>query len=491
MQKIIIKYGIAFHIILIGIFSLGSLFAGGAVNSATPLFWLSLIALEFGVLIPSVRRDEDFALARSRVRMGLLWDPLLYLSLASLIGLLVQFWNSGCKLVYDTSSNLWKMGDPPLPNLPFAVESGFPLQGLLVLFSVFAVALLIRNCIGNSSRSLILNTLAIFSGSLAWVMGLASAFFTREQLGLPPPVLEVAGCAFGFWAIFSLGLFAREGAFYFRLVLLALGVGGNLAGLLLFSSPLTMLLGGGLFILGGLLLFIFLWNSSKMSNVVRFAAVSILLLFAFLALVRFSAQGNPVREKISLLSSGDEAGKEAKTYALPSFWKTFSSEHAVRSEASISIFKDYPWFGVGKGGFASFVGLYIQDESAWEHIDGDRSTVMNEFLQMLVEGGLVGTTLSLALIFLLFAPLACRTYGWFNGSCSRGGRGGGSAPFPPSVLAGYLALLLLFLVAGFERSLSAPAILVPFVTVLSCLASFLPRPLVKTVEDVEDGAEDE
>ena len=90
MQKVLTKYWLTIHVGLM-LFCPWFYLAQPRVQGFTPLLWLSLIAIEVAVLLPSVRRGETFLDARMRVIRATVKDAFFYIGLAVLVFATVQW----------------------------------------------------------------------------------------------------------------------------------------------------------------------------------------------------------------------------------------------------------------------------------------------------------------------------------------------------------------------------------------------------------------
>ena len=455
IQQLLTKYGVAFHVAVMGILACCLVFAGRAY-SGYPYVWLSAIALELALLLPSVLRDENFSDARRRTRHAFCWDPMLYIGLISLAFVLAQGINGGCELVYQQDVDVWKMGDPRFPWMPFAVDGGCAYRFAGVLLAVVVSLLAVRDFMSRSAKRCLLQLLTGGCGAVAWWF--VFRYFRPASDAwkfLDSVTVQSVGFAFGFMALIGLGLYADRSyqSPFGRRLLLAFAVFGNLFGMLFAASPLVAALGSLLF----LLLLVLLLIKVPGFLGIEHAVSSIIVLGGFIGLVGWVWPENPLMHKIAAL--GD--------FAALGHW--FSEIRPHRAKVALSIFTEHPWFGVGVYGFGSFVGMYVKSNADWAFFKQDQGWIFNDYLQLLVEGGGAGVIFSIAALVVLIIPIGSRLRDYFLVVVH-----GENKALSSNVFAGLLALLFAFMSAWLGNVFQLPAVLLATGCAVAALPAFIP-----------------
>jgi hypothetical protein len=464
MQRVLTKYGLVLHIAVI-VFTPVLVVAQSRSFVLLPLLWLSLIALEAMVLLPSVRRGETLSDARQRVLRALSWDPFLYIALA-LVGVVFTQWcNSGCKLSYLSDADVWQFSPPPVAWLPFSVEAS-PALTYVAVFSACAVTgIALRVAVSKSAKRLLLQGLAGFSGLAAvWSVwqscqGVAPAAVSAVTQGA-----AAQGTFFGFWMVVGLGVFVEGLSQGQRGMqgLFLLAVVGNLLGLLFFATAIA--LAGFATVL--LLLFIYgivylrphvpaqVRLKLFLASFVTVACTAVVLVFVF--------PENPVLAKM----------KGAFPFA--THWDALISVKNVRTAAAWSVWKEHPWVGAGADGFRHFVGLAIAGKE-WRVLKADPSCVYNDSVQFLCEFGVLGAGLLLSAVIALMVPICYRArLAWKRGAHDENEGRVFLLRLSPVVLTGVLATFACFAESWIASPFRSHSLLLSWVCVMAALPAFLP-----------------
>ena len=464
MQKVLTKYWLTIHVGLM-LFCPWFYLAQPRVQGLTPLLWLSLIAIEVAVLLPSVRRGETFADARMRVIRATVKDTLFYIGSAVLVFATIQWLNSGCKLMYLPDADIWQFTDPVVPWAPFSVEAKTSLTNVSVFAACIAGSLCLRHAVSQTGKRYLLQTAMLLSGALAvysvWqachsVEPYVGYAFGREWCAL--------GAFFGFWLILGMGVFVEALAREQRgvEVFFALGVVGNLVGMLFFSKAFSMVL----YAVIAFLLF-FYWMAYLNTHVpkhvqLKLFFVSVVVLVSVTVALTYVFPGNPVEGKIKGL------------LPLEHSWHALAETREIRMNAALKIWQDHPWVGVGADGFHHFVGSVIGDKD-WRLIKADQACVYNDSLQLLCEYGLLGLGLLLSAVITLMVPVCHRArIAWKCGGRDENDSRIFLLRISPLVLTGVLATGICFLESWFGSPFRSPSVLVSWVFILSVVPDFLP-----------------
>ncbi len=463
VQRLLTKYGLIVHIACMCLFPVGVL-GQSRTTGLVPLLWLSFMVAEWMFLLPSVKRVESLGDARRRVVRACVWDPFLYVGVALIAWVGVQFLNSGLELVYLSDADVWQLSDPPVSWVPFAVERRAAFAQLALLTACCTAGCALRVAAGKAARRVLLQLLACVSGAIAWVVsGLAlqgvDSFSTLATASQAP----AAGTFFGFWMVLGIGLYVEQTArdqHAPRLLFVLAGV-GNLFGMLFFASPLMVILFSVVAV--ALLLYGMPYLTpfvSKATQLKLFVNTTVCLAVVAASLGYLFPQ-NPVAVKLR------------DAWPLIDHWNALAMRNGVRFDAALSICQQHPWTGVGADGFYHYVAMAVK-QSQWGLIDANRSLAYCDGIQFLCEYGVFGAGLMMAAVVALLIPLCYRARLLWN---HKGHEPERAFPFrlSPIVLTGCVALSLCCVESFFASPFRAPAVMLSWVCVLAALPAFLPE----------------
>jgi len=463
IQKLLTKYWLAFHLaVLILAVWVSVLYSG--LGMTLGLFWLSFFTIQSFLLLPSMLRNETLGEARLRSCANAIQDPFVYAGVALIIFACLQWLNSGCFLIYLDDAEIWRYSAPPVGWLPFSVEP-YPALAVLALFAVTILGGgIFRNGIGKAGKRFFLDMASLFSGGIAVYMVVMS--LTGNQ---PYSVWAAApggsnwGIFFGFWLIIALGghLNFLEARFAKTVLWSVFSLLGNLLGMLHFASPLVMLL----FVVMALLIVVY-W----MFYLVRQTPGGIAQLKLFLCLViaigmtlflfRFLFPEHPAKGKVTQL---------ADTH----YYETLFSDRQFQAPLAWKIWQDYPWTGVGAGGFVHYSRTLIE-EADWMRLNECGGLLSNDWLQFLTEYGIIGAGLLMGLIIILLIQLFARMRVASRHLSRKKGGDGLLLGADPYVISGIVAVTLVFALSFLFSPFQSGAMLVSFMYVLAVIPGFLP-----------------
>ncbi len=467
MQKVLTKYGLVLHTAFIVFFPV--LFVTQArVFDLAPLLWLSLIALELMVLLPSVRRGETLSDARQRVLRTLAGDPFLYIGFAIVGVVLIQWFNSGCQLVYRSDVDVWQFSNPPLEWAPFSVETPAAWAYVALFSACVAMVMILRVAVSKEAKRLLLQGLAGVSGAVA----LYSVWQACQGVGpdaaktLMQGGVASTGTFFGFWLLLGMGVFVDALARWQRrkVPLFLFGVLGNLLGMLFFAGVLAL----SVYAVTAVLLLIY-WIVYVRPHVTSRAQLmlfltSLVTLVSLTVLLVFVFPENPVAVKIKA------------AFPLAAYWDTLSGIKNIRTTSALGIWQEHPWMGVGADGFRHFAGLGVASKD-WGLMKTDPDCVYNDCLQFLCEFGVVGGGLLLAAVITLMVPICYRArLVWQDGTHGENDGRRFLLRVSPIVLTGVLATLFCFLESWIAHPFRSYSLLLSWVCVMAVLPAFLPTP---------------
>lgn len=399
------RYAVAIHVALLAGY-LAWARGGSTPGLMWPVIWLSLGIIEMTLLLPPMRRTETPLAARARLRRALLRDPVVYLGLALLLFLTMQWLNGPCKLAYQTDRSLWAYTPPPWPGFPFCVDQGEARHVLQWGVALFAVLVGVRHGLNRSGKLLLLRLL-VANGAVLAILGLAQFATGTSKLFWVRPIEVFFFSTFGYpnhaAAYFTL-LFVINGGLLLQALAdeelqrdalwLGITLVLNLMGATFSLSRAGILLAWGVLLVGAVYGSIYLWSRITLARRVQLfsalGATLALAVFCFLAM-----PNNPVR-------------REAGTIEFRRMVTQLMGDRAQLAQAALQIWQDYPWVGVGGWGFRRQVALYV-GQDRWDFLrSAGRANVHNDFIQFLCEHGMIGLGMMLALIAVLLVTLWIR-----------------------------------------------------------------------------------
>jgi len=471
MQIVLTKYWLTIHVGLL-LFSSWLCLFQPSFSLLVPFFWLALVSMEAAFLLPTVHRGETFADARTRVFHAMARDPFFYFGVAIVLLVVVQWLNSGCKLIYLPEADVWQFTPPAVQGAPFSVEPRAAQMQIAVLIAGVVGCLCLRHAMSQTGRRYLLQSAVTISGLLAlffgWLAWHGVEPYVRWSFGKENCIL---GSFFGLWLVFGMGVFADAlvGGQRGYQVLFVLGVVANLFGVLIFAKALSLILYVGVAVLLFFYWLLFLRTKVPQSLQLKVFSASLGVIICVACACGYLFPGNPVAAKVKGLVPFEQT------------WNALSETKEIRTAAALKIWQDHPWVGVGVDGFRHFVGASVSDKE-WRLLRVDSSCVYNDCLQFLCEYGLLGWGLFFSVVTTLIVPICYRSSVLWKKS------GGTDIPdsrifllrVSPLVLTGVLATGCCFLESWYSSLFSSPSLLISWVFVLAVLPAFLPTGVKKS-----------
>ena len=123
------KYGLATHLALAAALpaALAQSVSGSVLSIA--MLWVSLSAVLWMLIEPSVLSGETVSTARMRVISHVIRDPLVWFLLVAILYAFVRWLNNGVRLAFDAETSIWAVKEATLPFLPASTanEGLFPM----------------------------------------------------------------------------------------------------------------------------------------------------------------------------------------------------------------------------------------------------------------------------------------------------------------------------------------------------------------------------
>lgn len=496
MLDSLVRYGVAIYIAVTVAYS------SWARGGSSPFYvwalpWLSLGIAEMVMLQPPRAHGDTPASSLRRLVRGLLRDPVTYLG-AALVGFLtIQWLNGPRELAFDSFKNIWEYGPAPMESMPSCVDQGEAWQVLLWGVVSVVVVLAVRHGLKPSARMFLLR-LMVVNGSLLSVFGFVQLFTQARGFFSAPVTARLfwyrpipvyffstfgypnhAGAFFVLLTAVNAGLLIHafsDPQYRHRAGWLGLTFMLNAAGVIGSLSRAAMVLGALVVLFGLVYGLVYLRRSLRRNDVIRvFSAVAVMLIVvAVFALVPSSP-----------------LCKELKTIDVSRLADVYKGDRADLCEAAMSIWKDYPWVGVGGWGFRRYVGLYMGEEKAEYLKNAGRANVHNDPLQFLCEHGAIGFGLMSIIVLILVAHVLSRAIrvrrrtddasgavlSWFDS-------------VSPLVVMGLAGCAAVFVHSTIDLPFRSIAVTLLWLVVLASLPAFLPvgaAPAAKKKARAADG----
>ena len=398
--------------------------------------------------------------ARRRVSRSIFRDPLFWVLLAVAVFAGLRALNTGIAMTYDFETRTWSVSPSAFPLFPgsFASSGELPFAAA-VAFGVVVIGC--RHAMGRSARMAFFLMAASLSGvaaaGLLLLFGSGNAA-AKAAIECAPEWLQYLGVAFALYLMcgtISL-LAAFERGWNAAVLLVVFFVGGNAAGLFVFSSALDAVA----FAAAEILLFVIVFASA--CRILRGSGKFRLLVVFSVAVV----MGGLL--VVATLPESVVASKITPIISREFVPDGLLERRGVLSAAALKSWMAHPWAGVGMGAFQFDMRFGIA-AADWSRVPHGMTAVPNGWWQMLVEYGIVGTVaLMLPFGFLLF------TYFRRAAGCVRAGR----LPGATSLMAP-LALVALVGTAFFDCSLLRADVIVVVGAIIAVSAKSFPKEMIR------------
>ncbi len=346
-----------------------------------------------------------FGRSKTEPRRALIpWrDPTLWLGLLFVALLLVQWWNAGRALYYDSAARAWEYSAPRHPALPSAITTREARQ-MLDWFVPAWVILAVLRAPAMSSRSIralwrivVVNAclIAIFgliqfatgTTDMYWLIPMRPHFFA--SFGYP----NHAGSYFLMIESLAAGLLVYElgnGSARLRagrIVLLSAGVFIGLLGANFALSRASIILSWALLLFILFKLVRILWSRFQPAQRVNMIAASVAILS--LAVVLTVGLG---RDAIRTEFKPEDDQK--------TFFTRETDFRVFQMQTAFRMWQDHPWYGVGGWGYRYLMAHYLPPDQ-WHRVTEGKANVHNDPLQFLAEFGAVGGIAMCGIVFAL------------------------------------------------------------------------------------------
>ena len=452
------KYGLATHLALAAALpaALAQSVSGSVLSIA--MLWVSLSAVLWMLIEPSVLSGETVSTARMRVISHVIRDPLVWFLLVAILYAFVRWLNNGVRLAFDAETSIWAVKEATLPFLPASTanEGLFPMA---LVISMGVVVIGVKHALGRNARL----WFGIAAGAISAVGAVTSAVFVGMAMEpFRSSALSSIGAPVFYGSMYALflpmtlacGIQAEECGMTKSRLVFAWAVAGNGLGAYLFLPGILSVAYLSVSVVVAALALAILKIRSGAAAAARAAAM---LAFGIVLAV-FS----------SILPSFEEVQKN-KAESLDAE-KAFSPALADRNEAlfriSKAIWLEHPWGGAGVGAFA-LQAPFVAGKEDWTVLPPQPSIGPNGFLTLISERGIVGASLWLLGFALLLQFWFARLIGSFAWQKLQDEGRSWFLNVPPVVWTGPLILLLFLADAFFSSGF-------PLTALSACVAAALP-----------------
>lgn len=383
-HKLITKYGLATHLALLA--SLPVVlqpFVSDRILGVT-ILWLSLFALLWLLVEPSILSGEHLSTARRRVRREIARSPFFWFAVAAVVFAAIRCWNDSIVLRFNPEESAWQISQPVLAFCPASVPgAAFLPLALSIGVGVLLVGVLYG--LGAAARTSFGITFALVLGvgglasSICACMGVESllssaltAFSVKPYLG----TVHGIGCL----VAVTCGVHAESRKWAAARLPFCLGVAGNVAGVIFFAPPLV----SGVYLLLTAFLALFgITFVSRTSSLGGMARSAIMFLFGVALALSL------------LLAFAPQAVSEAKSNGFDmaqAFPEVYKQTVVVLKRIGGIVWKESPWCGAGIGAFPLQV-QFLADKADWSILPPQVVTAVSGYWTVLAERGILGCML--------------------------------------------------------------------------------------------------
>ena len=460
------KYGLATHLALAAALpaALAQFVSGSALSLA--MLWVSLSAVLWIVMEPSVFSGETVSSARARVISHIIRDPLAWFFGVAILFALFRWLNNGVCLAFDAEKSIWAVKEASLSFLPASTGD----QGLFPLalaISIGVVVIGVKHALGRNARL----WFGIAAGAVAAVGAVAAAvcagmtmepYHSATTSDFGSPLFHGSMYALLLPVTIACGIQAEGCGMTKSRLVFAWAVAGNGLGAYLF---LPGLLSVSYLAVSALIAVIALAVQKFRSGVASAARAAAMLAFGVILAV-FTA----------ILPSFDDA-HGAKSEGLD-VEKAFSPALADRNEAlfriSKAIWLEHPWGGAGVGAFV-LQAPFIAGKEDWAVLPPQPSIGPNGFMTLIAERGIVGSGVWLLWLALLLQFWFARLIGSFAWQKLQDEGHAWILNIPPLAWAGPMVLTLFVADAFFSSGFPLTALPICVAAALPLAAASFPK----------------
>ena len=409
----------------------GWMFGGTRGDLLIPVMpWLFALMVEVIVCFPQCQRGETIYEARARVWKEMKRSPLVWLACAFLLLQIIPFFNTG--LCAECDAALIAQGfspRPPFPFLPFCVDRLNHFCVVLWFMAALPAAIAVHHCLTRRGKRLVIE-LIVWNGVALAILG-----FAQSATSAPGPFWNgpANGRMIGYF-FSTFGYPNMAGSYFTTLFGLAVALwrdqyeriwreenDGSQSGL----SGKTAKKRGRFwrrhyFLMPAILLFFAALNTLSRAAIIL-VTVTAIIYFAHTLVIILSRMRRSRRVWIGVwsmvvfglivffaaISMPEKMRREVHTLGTAEMLDRVTGREQYHVQVATSIWGDHPIFGVGGWGYAHFclskmeqLGIPVKSVQTVGGIN-----VHNDHLQFLMEHGIVGFGLLVAMVYFLLRPV--------------------------------------------------------------------------------------
>ncbi len=385
--------------------------------------WLWAFLFECLLFFPQRRPYEDPVSARRRALHNLGRDPLLYVTFAFVLVIVIPFMNRGLCPVCDYPEIMkGRSPDPSIPFAPFCVDYAEHFNVVLWFVPALTAMLAARHALSHGGKRMLIEMLVWNAAALA-VLG-----FIQQATGADAPLWMKVTKKGPFFS--SFGYVNMGGAYFAMMFAFAIGVWLTRVAEVAKLPPIDK----GLSIAQQLVIrFIRAHYPLIPAALIMYAVLATLCRAAMLCMIvlavlaflyyecdLFFARSNRAKNVqkaalglvggtmvvISMFIFGPkEWTRELQTVSSHAVLDRVSGKAQYHSRVATAILQDYPFFGIGGWGYRHLCTKYMTDDEMKQLQTLGGANVHNDYLQILCEHGLVGFGLLAVIVLLLVVPI--------------------------------------------------------------------------------------
>lgn len=432
---------IAAILVAVTVSALGWIYGGTRGDLVNPVLpWLTVLMLEISIAFPQRHRDESMFDARERVWSSLKGDPFVWTSLALILLLAVPFVNRS--LCVGCDAELVATGaspTPPVQFLPFCFDRMEHLNVFLWFAASLSAATVVRHCLTQSGRRMVL-AMIVWNGFALAVLG-----FLQHALDAPGPLWNgetglprVRGIQVGMADFFSTFGYSNMAGCYFVLLFgIAVAMWRDTARRMQLEydmkdisnaadKPPHLFWRGNYYLIPSAVFFYSaLYSMSRSAIILASACAAIYIVHAFVThLSHLRSKLEKVRAFmvgvfvicalvfVATVFMPEKVIKEASSLDTVDTLDRVSGRTDETKRAAMEIWRENALFGCGGWGF-----VHLSEQKRSEDAAAGKKrkkatlpivggiNVHNDYIQFLAEHGTIGFGLLVAAVVMLFWPV--------------------------------------------------------------------------------------
>ena len=487
---------------------MGWLFGGARGDLLVPVVpWLFALMMEIIAFFPQRHRGETIYEARARVWYALKRSPLVWVSCALFLLLLLPFINNGLCTGCDAALIAQGRNPKPLVSfLPFCVNRLDHLSVVLWFAVVLPSAVAVHHSLTRRGKRLVIE-LIMWNGVAMAVFG-----FLQGAAGAPGPFWTKTFNSWGNTCYFfsTFGYPNMAGAYFTAVFGLAMSLWRDMCEQLRLEEskldPSELLASNArkygrfwhrhYFLLPAVVLFFAALNTLSRAAII-FVTATALIYFAHTLVLILSRMRRARRVYVgvwsmvifglivffAVITMPEKMKKEVDTLGTVTVLDRVTGKGQYHVRVATAIWRDHPLFGVGGWGYMHFCTDKMKElEIPLRELQCDGgANVHNDHLQFLMEHGLVGYGLMLAILVILLRPIVRQWRGMVQTLRFKKGKDVPPKPIqifalPAPVFFILVAMCAVMIHAFSDCPLRSCAVLDLLFVSLAALPGFMPKP---------------